>query len=124
MSSPRHALGLAAEAAVATWLTDAGWRVVERRARSPDGGEVDIVAIDPRSILVALEVRARRTRRTGEPAVTVDGRRVGRLGRTLAAVAARHRIPHRGLRIDLVTAEPAVAGSSGQWRLQRLPGIG
>ena len=122
MGDPRHDLGLAAEAAVARWLTDAGWRVVERRARSPTGGEVDIVAIDPERTLVAVEVRARRTRRAGQAALTVDQRRVRRLGRTLAAIAADGRHRHRSLRVDLVTVEPAA--QPGRWRLVRVPGIG
>lgn len=122
MGDPRHQLGLAAEAAVAAWLTDAGWRIVERRARSPTGGEVDLVAIDPDQTLVAIEVRARRTRRTGAAAATVDTRRVGRLGRTLGAIASGGRHPHRALRVDLVTVEPAE--ERGRWRLARVPGIG
>ena len=122
MGDPRHELGLAAEAAVAGWLADAGWRVVERRARSPSGGEVDIVAIDPERSLVAVEVRARRTRRAGEAALTVDRRRVTRLRRTLATIAVDGRHGHRSLRVDLVTVEPA--GQPGRWRLVRVPGIG
>jgi putative endonuclease len=122
MGDPRHLLGLAAEAAVAAWLTDAGWRVVERRTRSPTGGEVDLVAIDPDRTLVAIEVRARRTRRTGAAGATVDARRVARLGRTLGAIAASGRHPHRSLRVDLVTVEPSA--ERGRWRLARIPGIG
>jgi len=122
MGDPRHDLGLAAEAAVAGWLTDAGWRVVERRARSPTGGEVDIVAMDPERTLVAIEVRALRTRRAGEAALTVDRRRVKRLRRTLAAIAGDGRHAHRALRVDLVTVEPAAR--AGRWRLVRVPGIG
>jgi putative endonuclease len=122
MGDPRHDLGLAAEAAVAGWLTSAGWQIVERRARSPTGGEVDLVAIDPHRTLVAIEVRARRTGRTGEAAVTVDARRVARLGRTLATIAASGGHPHRGLRVDLVTVEPSQ--EPGRWRLARVPGVG
>ena len=122
MGDPRHDLGLAAEAAVAGWLTDAGWRVVERRARSPTGGEVDIVAIDPERTLVAVEVRARRTRRAGEAALSVDRRRVTRLRRTLASIAVDGRHHHRSLRVDLVTVEPAA--QPDRWRLVRVPGIG
>ena len=122
MGDPRHLLGLAAEAAVAAWLTDAGWRIVERRARSPSGGEVDLVAIDPDRTLVAIEVRARRSRRTGSVAATVDARRVARLGRTLGAIAASGRHPHRALRLDLVTVEPSE--ERGKWRLVRVPDIG
>jgi putative endonuclease len=122
MGDPRHALGIAAEDAVAAWLTATGWRVLRRRVRSAGGGEVDLVALDPARMLVAIEVRARRTARTGPPAMTVDWRRVGRLGRTLAAIGASCGEPHRGLRIDLVSVEPT--GDPGRWRLTRLPGIG
>jgi putative endonuclease len=106
MADPRHALGLAVEAAVAAWLERAGWTLVARRARSAAGGEVDIVAVDRDAFLVAVEVRGRRTARTGAAATTVDRRRVKRLRRTLASLAASTRTPHRGLRVDLVTAEP------------------
>jgi putative endonuclease len=122
MGDPRHLLGLAAETAVADWLTDAGWRVVERRARSPTGGEVDLVALAPDGTLVAIEVRARRSRRAGEAAMSVDAGRVARLGRTLAAVAANGRHGHRALRIDLVTVEPG--DGTNRWRMVRMPGIG
>jgi putative endonuclease len=122
MGDPRHDLGLSAEEAVARWLTGAGWRVVERRARSPTGGEVDIVAIDPERTLVAVEVRARRTTRAGAAALSVDRRRVMRLERTLAAIASHGRLGHRALRVDLVTVEPA--GQAGRWRLMRIPAIG
>ena len=122
MGDPRHTLGLAAEEAVAAWLSAAGWRVILRRARAAGGGEVDLVALDPSRTLVAVEVRARRTARTGRAAMSVDGRRVARLGRTLAAVATTSDVGHRGLRIDLVSVEPS--GEPGRWRLTRMPGIG
>ena len=122
MGDPRHRLGLAAEAAVARWLTDGGWCVVGRRARSPSGGEVDLVAIDPDCTLVAIEVRARRGRRTGAAALTVDARHVVRLGRTLAAIASGGGYAHAALRVDLVTVEPTA--EPGRWRLVRIPGIG
>lgn len=123
MPNPRHLLGLAAEDAVARWLTDAGWTIVGRRIRSGGGGEVDIIGIDRDRVLVAVEVRARTTARTGDAAETVDAARIARLGRTLAAVAARERIGAAGLRVDLVTARPE-PGEIGRWRLRRTAGIG
>ena len=123
MADPRHALGLAAEDAVAAWLSGAGWTVLARRLRSRAGGEVDLIALDPTRCLVAVEVRARRTTRTGGAAWTVDDRRVRRLRATLASFAAGAAAGHRGLRVDLVTAEPHPSGP-GRWRLQRLPNIG
>jgi Holliday junction resolvase-like predicted endonuclease len=123
MANPRHLLGLAAEDAVARWLTDAGWTIVERRIRAGGGGEADIVGLDRSRVLVAVEVRARSTRRTGHAAESVDPARVARLGRTLTAVAARERLGSASLRIDLVTAEPE-PGEIGRWRLRRIAGIG
>jgi len=123
MGDARHELGIAAEQAVATWLGSAGWLVLARRHRSRAGGEVDLIAIDPDDVLVAIEVRARSTDRTGTGSETIDARRTARLGRTLGEFAALTGTPHRGLRIDLVTATPAV-GSSAAWLLRRLPGIG
>ena len=122
MSDPRHTLGLAAEEAVAAWLTAAGWRVIRRRARSIGGGEVDLVALDPSRTLVAVEVRARRTDRAGPAAMSLDGRRVARLGRTLAAIGVVCGEPHRGLRIDLVSVE--ATGDPNRWRMSRIPGVG
>lgn len=121
MPNPRHALGQEAEATVARWLADAGWTIVGHRVRSSGGGEVDIVALDPRHVLVAIEVRARRSARTGVAAASLDGRRVARVRRTLASVAAT--TPHRGLRVDLVTVEPARDGSDDRWLVRRLPAI-
>src|SRR5688500_14012690 len=123
MGDPRHLLGLAAENAAARWLEGCGWSVVARRCRSPDGGEVDLVALDPDGALVAVEVRARRSSRAGAAALSVDARRVMRLRRTLATIGAASGTPHRAIRVDLVTVEP-VDNCSDAWRLVRMPGVG
>lgn len=120
MTDPRHDLGRRAEDAVATWLAATGWTVLARRCRSREGGEVDLVALDPDGILVAVEVRARRSTRTGSAATSVDPRRVLRLERTLLSFARSRATTHVGLRVDLVTVEP----EAGRWRLRRLPAIG
>jgi putative endonuclease len=123
MGDPRHDLGIAAESAVATWLEGSGWRVLSRRRRSATGGEVDLLALDPDGVLVAIEVRARRTGRAGTGTETIDPRRTGRIGRTLAAFAAAGGVSHSGLRIDLVIAAPMPA-SDARWRLRRVPDVG
>jgi putative endonuclease len=122
MPDPRHRLGHAAEAAVASWLTASGWRVVGRGVRSPGGGEVDLVALDRADILVAIEVRARRSARAGTGAESVDARKAARMGRTLTALAAVAGIPHRGLRLDVVSVMPE-PGAPERWRLRRIPGV-
>lgn len=123
MGDPRHDLGIAAETAVATWLEACGWRVLARRQRSPAGGEVDLVAIDPERTVVAIEVRARHTHRAGTGSETIDPRQTARIGRTLVAYALTSRQPHRGLRIDLVIAT-SMPGPDARWRLRRVPDIG
>jgi putative endonuclease len=123
MGDPRHDLGLAAEEAVAAWLTGAGWKVVGRRVRSPSGGEVDLIALDPASILVGVEIRARRTARTGSGTESIDARRVARLGRTLATFAAAAETCHRGMRLDVVRVAPE-PGIAGRWRVTRVPDVG
>ena len=122
MGDPRHDLGLAAEDAVAGWLAGQGWTIRSRRERRRDGGEVDLLTVDPGGTLVAIEVRARRTSRTGAAVQTVDPARVARIGRTLVGHARASGRGWPGLRVDLVTVEPIPF--TGQWRLRRLPGIG
>jgi putative endonuclease len=122
MANARHTLGVAAEDAAARWLIGQGWSLVARRLRNPSGGEVDLVMRDPAGILVAIEVKARRTVRTGSAVGSVDELRVSRLRRTLASHAASAGIPHGGLRVDVVTLEPAE--TTARWRMRRVPGIG
>jgi putative endonuclease len=123
MADPRHLLGRAAEEAVARWLSAFGWEVLDRRVRPNGRGELDLVAIDPRDVLVGIECRARQTDRAGRPAESVDRRRVARLRLALVAYAAASSARHRGLRVDLVTARPETGGS-GRWRLTRIEGVG
>ncbi|HYI66976.1 MAG TPA: YraN family protein [Candidatus Limnocylindrales bacterium] len=124
MGDPRHMLGIAAEQAVGDWLEASGWRVLGRRVRSRDGGEVDIVALDPAGILVGIEVRARRTVRTGTGTESITAGRVRRAGRTVVAFAAATGVDHRGLRLDLVRVVPEPGPIAGRWQLHRTPGIG
>jgi Holliday junction resolvase-like predicted endonuclease len=123
MADRRHTLGIEAELAVATWLSASGWTILARRQRSAAGGEVDLIALDPSETLVAVEVRARMTRRTGGGPDTLDARRIGRIGRTLAAFAAECSTRHTGLRIDLVSLEP-MPGMPKRWRVCRLANAG
>jgi len=124
MGDPRHTLGIAAERAVAAWLESSGWRVLGMRVRVSGSGEVDIVALDPNGVLVGVEVRARRTGRTGIGTETITAERVRRTGRTVVAFAAERRVGHRGLRVDLVSVTAEPGGSAGNWRVRRTPDIG
>jgi putative endonuclease len=119
MPDPRHDLGGRAEAAVAAWLERDGWIVLDHRWRVPQG-EPDLVCLDPQHVLVGIEVRARRTARSGTPLESVDRRHLGRLRAALGRYAAVSRSAHAGLRLDLVTVTPA---TDGRWRLERYPSI-
>lgn len=123
MGDARHQLGLAAEHAVATWLEETGWRVVARRFRGRSGGEVDLIAVDPHDVLVAIEVRARRSSRAGDGSESIDARRTARIGRSVVDYASSTRIAHRGTRVDLVLVAPRDLWS-GRWRARRIPDIG
>lgn len=120
MVNPRHAAGLAAEDAVARWLTTAGWEVLERRWRVPEG-ELDLVCLDTVGCLVAVEVRMRTGDRTGSAVGSVDARRIGRLQRALVRYARGTELSGSALRVDLVTVTP---DGTGGWRLSRNPDLG
>jgi putative endonuclease len=114
LTDPRHELGRRAEQATARWLADAGWQILERRWRTTHG-ELDLVAIDPGGVLVAIEVKGRRTARAGSATDAVDRRRLHRLRMALAAYAQVSARSWADLRVDLVTVEPV----DGGWRLRR-----
>jgi putative endonuclease len=118
VTDPRHDLGLRAESAAAAWLVTRGWQILARRWRS-GLGELDLVCLDPDGMLVAVEVKLRRTGRAGTALESIDRRRLARLRASLAAYAVASRISSTGLRIDLVSANPA----DGAWRLARLAAI-
>lgn len=120
MPNPRHLLGLRAEDATAAWLTTRGWTVLARRWRCPEG-ELDLVALDPGGVLVAIEVKLRRGGRAGDPLESVDRRRLRRLRAALGRFRGSAPWPAGdGVRIDLVSVRPA---AGGRWRLAHHLGI-
>ena len=119
MPDPRHLLGQQGEAMAAAWLTASGWTVLARRWRTA-WGELDLVALDPNGVLVAVEVKLRRSSRTGEPGEAVDRARLRRLRAALGQYRAAHEVTRGELRIDLVAVSRA---SDGRWRLAHHPAI-
>jgi putative endonuclease len=118
MTDPRHALGVRAESIVADKLGRIGWRILARRWRVSEG-ELDLVALDPLGTLVGLEVRGRRSSRSGSALESVDRRHLARLRAALMRYAISEPVAHRELRIDLVAFDRNASG----WRMVRHPGI-
>jgi putative endonuclease len=90
---------------VAERLRSAGWMIVERNARTPSG-EVDLIALDGRT-LVFVEVKAGRLgARAGpeRPALAVGRRKQLKLRRLARELIAAGRIPIGvdGFRFDVV----------------------
>lgn len=120
MPNPRHALGERAEEAAVRWLVVCGWTILARRWRCSEG-ELDLVARDPELVLVAVEVKLRRTGRAGSPLESIDLRRLRRLRAALGRfVAEVHEPTPAGLRVDLVALRKA---DDGGWRLNHHRGI-
>jgi putative endonuclease len=95
-------------------LVSRGWTILARRWRCPSG-ELDLVALDPDNVLVAIEVKLRRGARAGDPLESVDRRRLARLRAALGRFRAESETGRgEGTRVDLVAVRPA---GEGLWRL-------
>ena len=107
--------GRAAEDAAAAWLAGQGWLILDRRARSRRGdgaGEIDLVALDRSgncpgdlsgagSVVVFVEVKARRTLEAALASVTPAQRR--RLAVAAEGWLARHPdYAEVGVRFDVI----------------------
>ena len=77
-----RALGRKGEDAAAKALEKEGWTLLERNARVR-AGEIDIVA-ERRGVMGFVEVKARRSRRSGSPEEAVDARKSDRVARAAA----------------------------------------
>jgi putative endonuclease len=94
-------LGRSGEDLAAEYLDSTGMRILARNWRSPTG-EIDIVAVDGRC-LVICEVKTRSSTRAGEPVEAVTPEKVRRLRRLAAAwLGSRGGARPRTVRIDVV----------------------
>ncbi|RMH04017.1 MAG: YraN family protein [Planctomycetota bacterium] len=101
MRDPRS--GRRAEAFVARWLADTGWRLLARNLRTPYG-EIDLLAVDPGGELVVVEVKARHPLSWLREEDALRPRQRARLGRALEWAAARRRW-QGAMRVDLAAVE-------------------
>ena len=114
----KDAVGRYGEDVATRYVQDAGWRVLDRNWRGPDG-ELDIVALDG-SALVAVEVKTRRGVGYGHPAEAVTPRKVARLRRLTAQWVAAHDVRPRSIRIDVIGV---LVPRSGAAQVEHLVGI-
>jgi putative endonuclease len=97
---PPRSLGQRGEAAAARHLSRQGLRVVARSSRS-GLGEIDLVAIDGRTV-VFVEVKTRRSTDAGHPAEAVDVPKQRRLTRLALGYLKRHGLLEYPARFDIV----------------------
>ena len=99
----REKSGRRAEASAALWLQLKGYRILDRRARTPHG-EIDLIALRG-NILAFVEVKARTRREAAVEAVTPELRsRVERAARMWAG--RRRGMELRNWRFDVVAIVP------------------
>lgn len=96
-------LGRAAESLAAWFLRLKGYRVLDRRARTP-AGEIDLVVTRAR-VLAFVEVKARARRE--EALVAVTPRQARRIARAARFWLSRHpRLDRHDCRFDIVLLSP------------------
>lgn len=100
---PASAPGLAqrGEKAAARHLRRLGYRIIAQRDRLWGLDEVDLVAVDGRTI-VFVEVKTRRDQQRGHPAEAVGPDKQRRLTRLAQAFLKRHGLLDRPARFDVV----------------------
>lgn len=105
-------LGRAGEDRAARHLRSLGYSIVDRNWRCRVG-EIDIVAVSPRELLV-VEVKTRRGEDFGHPFEAIDAHKRARLWRLAMAWIAEHRGIAQGRRLSfaavgVVGADPRTA---------------
>jgi putative endonuclease len=97
---PRPTLGQLGERAAERYLKRQGYVIVARGERD-DLGELDLVAVDGRTI-VFVEVKTRRADVAGHPAEAVDQEKQRRITRLALAYLKRHNLLEYPARFDVV----------------------
>ena len=93
-------LGQRGERLAERFLRRQGYVIVERAHRA-GGGELDLVAVDGRTV-VFVEVKTRRSDRRGDPAEAVDRDKRRRVTRAALAYLKRHELLEYPCRFDVV----------------------
>jgi len=97
----RLSLGQQGEAAAARCLKHKGYKIISVADRTALG-EIDIVAVDQRTI-VFVEVKTRRSEDAGIPSESVDATKQQRLTRLALSYLKRHGLLEHQARFDVVS---------------------
>lgn len=112
-------LGQQGEDLAASFLAEAGLDVLERNWRCRDG-EIDIVALDGRA-LVICEVKTRSGVRFGTPLEAISRQKSRRLRRLAVLWVTAHGLFFEQIRIDVVGVLQA---GPGQFSIEHVRGVG
>lgn len=97
-----EAAGRRGERIAGWWLRLKGWRILDRRVRTP-AGEVDLVA--KRGSLVAfVEVKSRRS--AAELDLAIDERRLARVAAAAEYLMPRYAAAGEDIRVDVILLAP------------------
>lgn len=112
-------LGRHGEEVAAGYLLTQGMQLLDRNWRCSDG-EIDIVAIDGDTLVIA-EVKTRRNLDFGHPFEAVDAAKLARLHRLSAMWCRDHEMSVGSRRVDVVAV---VDGGAGEPHVEHLRGVG
>lgn len=96
-----QATGQLGEQAAADYLSNQGYRILERNFRSR-GGEVDIVARDRQGCIAFVEVKTRRSLAYGLPQQAVTIRKQRQISKGALSWLARNRLQNSSARFDVI----------------------
>ncbi len=103
MPSPTQRRGGLAEDQAVLFLQTRGYIILGRHLTGRYG-EIDILAMD-RGVIVAVEVKYRRTDRFGSASEAMTEKKIQRLVATLQEELVRRRCEHAPYRIDLIAID-------------------
>ncbi len=114
----KDAVGRHGEDVAAAFVVRAGWTVLARNWRCPEG-ELDLVALDGDEV-VAVEVKTRRSATYGHPAEAVTYRKLARVRRLTARWLREHDVRPASVRVDVIAV---VLPARGAAQVEHLVGV-
>jgi putative endonuclease len=115
----KDVLGRHGEDLAAQYLQQTGLRVIDRNWRCADG-EIDIVAVD-RRVLVVCEVKTRTGDRFGAPLESISKAKLRRLRRLAIRWVVAHGVLFDEIRVDAVGV---LRSPSGEFTVDYARGVG